>query len=238
MTTYLFEGLVHPERANISLQCDFEFTHLTSGKNCQVKLSIRLNQIAVWIESESEWDVFDLRNVVRAVVAHELEVVGFVLGYAYEVEIKRVLNPSLDVDAVFGIDIPCITERNKDVDLVERLKEIRNKTYGSNGVFLQRCFADLSQAMKNADDTGFYCYRAIEALRQHCIAQFAIDAANKKKQWEKVREVSGCSEDILREIKTAADPTRHGEVVPITADQRKRLFLITWDVVDGYLARI
>ena len=238
MTTYLFEGIVHPERAQISLQCSFDFTHLTSGTTALARLSVRLNQIAVWIETETKWDVYDLKNVVRAMVAHELEVVGFILGYSYEVEIKRVLNPEIDVDFVFGIDIPCLTERNKGVDLIERLAEIRSKTTGDDGVFLHRCFADLAQAMKNADDTGFYCYRAVEALRQHCIAKFKLDRGKKDLQWAKLREVSGCTEEALRELKAAADPTRHGEVVPITSDQRKRIFLITWNVVDGYLAGI
>lgn len=238
MNIYLFQGIVHPERAQITLECAFPFTHLTSGAQCQARLSILLNQTAVWIETESEWDIFDLRNIVRAVVTHELELVGFIKGFSYEVEIKRVLNPALGVDYVFGIDIPCLSERNKDVDLAERLNELRPKTFGPDGVLLHRCFADLSQAMKSADDTGFYCYRAIEALRQHCIVKFSIDPAKKPLQWERLREASGCSEEVLREIKAAADPVRHGEVLPITSEQRKRLFLITWDVVDGYLASI
>jgi len=238
MTTYLFQGLVHPERAHITLQCSFGFTHLTSSEEATVRISIVLNQIAVWVETRIVWDVHDLRNVVKAVVSHELEVVGYIKGLAYDVEIRRVLNPEHEVDYVFGVEIPCISDRNKDIDLATRATEIRNKTNGSDGVFLHRCFADLVSAMKNADDTGFYCYRAIESLRQHCIERFGLDPAKKDEQWAKVRELSGCTEEILREVKAAADATRHGEVVKVTSEQRQRLFLITWDVVDGYVAAV
>jgi hypothetical protein len=88
--------------------------------------------------------------------------------------------------------------------------------------------------MKHADDTGFYCYRAIESLRHHCAAVNGLSDADKSDQWEKFREVSGCSEETLRAIKAAADPLRHGEVSGIDSEDRAKLFTSTWDVVDRY----
>lgn len=238
MTTYLFLGLVHPERAQLTLNCSFGFTHLTSATKAIARISISLNQIAVWIDTEVAWDIYDLRNVVKSIVSHELEIIGFVKGYAYDVEIRRVLNPAHQIDYVFGVDIPCITERNKDIDLTTRITDIRSKINGPEGVYLHRCFADLVSAMKNADDTGFYCYRAIESLRQHCIIKYGLDPTKKANQWLKLRDIAGCSEDTLREIKESADASRHGEIAAITSEQRKQLFLLTWDVIDGYLAGI
>jgi hypothetical protein len=89
--------------------------------------------------------------------------------------------------------------------------------------------------MKNADDTGFYCYRAIESLRQHCILKYKIDPEEKAEQWQKVRELATCDEATLRQIKAVADPLRHGEVVKVTSSDRAELFVKTWDVVDAYL---
>lgn len=91
--------------------------------------------------------------------------------------------------------------------------------------------------MKHADDTGFYCYRAIESLRHHCAAVNSLTDESKTKQWERFREVAGCDEQILREIKAAADPLRHGQIVGSTSADRERLFTITWDIVDSYLLR-
>jgi len=240
MTTYLFQGKVHPERATITLQCSLEFTHLASGEIATARISILLNQIAVWVDTTTVWYVYDLRNIVKTIVSNELEFVGFVNGCAYDIEITRVLNQEHQVDEVFGVDIPCIVERNKEVNLADRVAVIRGKTAGPEGIFLRRCFADLVSAMRNADDTGFYCYRAIECLRQHCIVKFDLDPSykNKKNQWSKLREVAGCSEDVVRQLEESAKAPRHGEVVPISSDQRKNLFLLAWDVVDGYIKNV
>ena len=235
MEPYLFQGIVLPERAQLSLQFGLKFSHAALGVNAEAKVSIVLNQVAVWVESEHDWDIFDLRNVVKNIVQSHLAMVGYLKGYAYEFQISRVLNQDRGIDYVFGIDIPCLVERGKSIDLQEALLKLRDKTLGPNGMFLHRCFSDLASSMKHADDTGFYCYRAIESLRHHCAAVHGLSTAEKSTQWEKFREVSRCDEQTLRAIKAAADPLRHGGVSGASSDDRAKLFTSTWDVVDGYL---
>jgi hypothetical protein len=235
MEPYLFLGIVLPERAQLSLQFSLEFT-LKTGVNGLAHVSIVLNQVAVRVVvGEQEWDIFDLRNLVKNIVQSHLFMVGYLMGHAYDLEITRILNQSREIDWVFGIDIPCLKERGKMVDIADALMKLREKTVGENGVFLNRCFADLASSMKNADDTGFYCYRAVESLRHHCAAVHGLTDDSKSKQWEKFREVSGSTEDALRKLKLAADPLRHGESVDCTGEYRGELFTTTWDVVDGYL---
>lgn len=235
MTPYLFEGLILPERAQLSLEeFRLRFTHITSGVAATARVSVILNQVAVWIDTEVKWDIFDLRNVVKNILQNEVAVIGYLTGYAYEVEIRRVLHPELVINYVFGIGIPCIEERNKSIDLSARIASIREKTTGVEGVLLNRCFNDLVMAMKHPEDTGFYCYRAIESLRQHCTVKFNL-TRNKSAQWEKLREMAQCDEDTIRYIKAVADPVRHGDVMSIMSDDRKTLFLKTWDIVDRYV---
>ena len=238
MELYLFYGIVLPERAQLSLHFESGFSHLTSGVSGVAKVSVILNQVAVWIESDYEWDIFDLRNVVKNIVQNYLAMVGYLKGYAYDLEVTRVLNQSRNIDCVFGIDIPCLSERHKSIDPHAALLSLRDKTIGLNGVFLHRCFIDLASSMKNADDTAFYCYRAIESLRHHCAAVNGLSSTGKSKQWEKFQEISGYDEDTLREIKAASDPLRHGEAAGLTSKDREKLFNITWDIVDGYLKSV
>ena len=235
MQPYIFQGIVLPERAQLSLQFSLGFEHLSSGMEATARVSIILNQVIVWIDTDHDWNVFDLRNVVANIVQGHLQMVGYLKGFAYDFELTRVINQDTATDYVFGIDIPCLAERGKNVDLTEALTKLREKTIGKNGIYLNRCFSDLASAMKHADDTGFYCYRAIEALRHHCAAANSLADASKAAQWQKFREVAGCEEDTLREIKAAADPLRHGQVVGSTSADRERLFTITWNTVDGYL---
>ena len=164
MQPYIFQGIVLPERAQLSLQFALGFEHLLSGIKATAQVSILLNQAVVWIETEHDWDIFDLRNVVANIVQGHLHMVGYLKGLAYDFELTRVLNQERATDYVFGIDIPCLAARGKEVDLHDALTKLREKTLGKNGIYLTRCFSDLSSAMRHADDTGFYCYRAIESL--------------------------------------------------------------------------
>lgn len=238
MEPYLFHGVVLPERAQLTLQFNIGFKHVVSGVDAEARVSIILNQVAVWVTSAHDWDIFDLRNVVKNIVQGHLAMVGYIKGYAYEFEISRALHLEKGIDQVFGIDIPCIAKRNEAVDLDAALRNLREKTVGQHGLLVTRCLSDLASAMKHADDTGFYCYRAIESLRHHCASLFELSDAEKSRQWEKFREVAKCDEAQIRTIKSAADPVRHGNFYGVTSAARVDLFMSTWDIVDGYLSNV
>ena len=232
---YLFYGIVLPERAQLSLGFEVSFSHLTSGFPGKAKVSIILNQIVVLVETDREWNILDLRNVVKTLLQNYLAMVGYLKGCAYDLEITRVLNQNKNVDHVFGIDIPCIEERNRSIDIQQALSELRDKTRGENGILINRCLNDLIASMSHADDTGFYCYRAIESLRHHCAAVHKLSGTDKKQQWKKFTEISGYDQDAILPIKEVADPLRHGEASKMTSEQRANLFKLTWDIVDAYL---
>jgi hypothetical protein len=238
MEPYLLEGLVHPERAQIQLHFQIRFTHLSTRIDATAVVSVILNQVAVWVNADIEWDIFDLRNVVKEILQNELAIVGYLTGHSYEVEIKRILHRGRNIDYVYGIDIPYIKERNKDVDINAKIASIRKKTIGESGILLHRCFNDLVMAMKNPTDTGFYCYRAIESLRHHCREKYEIDRENRIEQWKKFRECTHCDEATILYIKNSADPLRHGEVTHVTSSGRVELFKKTWDIVDNYLQHL
>lgn len=238
METYLFYGKILPERAPISLSFGLSFSHFTSGETGKAEISIVLNQLSVTVHTEKEWNIFDLRNVVKHIVQTNLAMIGYIKGYAYDLEITRVLNSTLGVDYVFGIDIPAIAKPRESIDLASKLGELRAKTQGENGIFLNRCFNDLVSAMKDADDTGFYCYRAVEALRHHCAVVHNISEMDRKIQWEKFMEVSKVNEEATRKLENSAKSTRHGGVSDVTNADREDLFKTTWDIVDAYIVNI
>jgi hypothetical protein len=187
---YIFYGVVLPERAQLSLSFGLKFSHLLTGVRAVAQVNIVLNQVAVWVDSEHNWEVHDLRNVVKNIIQTHLAIIGYLKGYAYDLELTRVLSKERGVDWVFGIDIPCITNRNQSDDLNEELLRVRTKTIGEHGLYLNRCFNDLVSAMKHADDTGFYCYRAVESLRHHFASMSGLKETSKAQQWQKFREIS------------------------------------------------
>jgi hypothetical protein len=44
-------------------------SHVTSEIAATARVSVVLNQIAVWIDTEVEWDIVDLRNVVKNITS-------------------------------------------------------------------------------------------------------------------------------------------------------------------------
>lgn len=215
-----------------------KFSHVSSGAYAEAKVSVILNQVAVWVNSEHEWNIFDLRNVVKNLVQGHLVMLGYLVGYAYDLEITRVLSPERQIDFVFGIDVPFLAARAEGKNINDELVKLREKTVGEKGLLLSRCFNDLTSAIKNADDTGFYCYRAIESLRHHCAMAKGLKDAGKAAQWSALREFSGVNETSLRTVKEAADPLRHGELGGIPAISRDELLKLTWEIVDAYVTRV
>jgi|SRR5471030_91925 len=231
MKKYLITGIILPERAQVS------FGHPVKVMFAQglvdMTVSVINNQVAVWIDSPWPWDIHDLRNAVASHLMHQLAVLGFLVGHAYDLELTRIVASDGSVDYVYGIDIPCLAEKRRDKFSHEIYNRLLDKTTGPNGVHLNRCFTDLILAMKHPVDTAFYCYRAVEALRNHCGAVNGI--VGKDPQWEKFRTVTGVMRDQIDPIKKQADGVRHGEILPITNDQRAALLIQTWEIVEKYI---
>ncbi len=236
--SFYFQGVILPERAKLSFSYEMDFSTKDVADPIRMKVDIINNQLAVWVDSNLNWDIFDLRNIVRNLVQNHLNMLGYLKGYAYDLEIIRVINRSKNIDYVFGIEIPCLEKRGKDVNLDIEIPFLREKTSGELGKFINRCLNDLVSAMKDADDTGFYCYRAIESLRHHCSNSHNISKEKKSVQWDKFRKISKTSLEDINKIKISANSLRHGEPVHIASDQRAVILLDTWAIVDNYLKNV
>ena len=129
-----------------------------------------MNELSIWIESVDEWDIFDLRNVVRYLTQTEMALLSYLTGCAYRVEIVRVTCQEREIDVVYGIDIPCITNRKRDLNFNTALTLLKQLCIGESGVYFGRCMNDLLLAMHLPEDTAFFCYRAIEALKNHAMS--------------------------------------------------------------------
>jgi hypothetical protein len=235
MEPYLLHGLVLPERAQLSFgPSEFEYRTLDGKRGGRASINVVLNNVTVWWHTDDEWDLYDLRNTVARAVLNEISIIGFVRGYGYDVEIRQVLHSALGIDYVYGIEIPCLVDRNAAIDLNKRFNEIRLKTSGELGIYLAHCLEDLRVAMKYPHDTAFHCHRAMESLRHYCAKRFKIDA-NEKAQWQKLAELTKTQADDVADIRELSKRVRHGEIVPISSAQRAEIFLKTWRVVEAFI---
>ncbi|MDN8617852.1 hypothetical protein [Variovorax ginsengisoli] len=238
MDPYIFYGVVLPERATLNLHFKTK-TALSTRLNSMIssKVDILLNQIVVWVDVEEVWNVLHLKHAVAQQISNYLAMITFLTGYAYEFHLTRVLNRGLEVDQVFGIDMPAIAAIRQGIDIETEGVALRELTVGLEGVYIQRCLADLVQAIRHPGDAAFYCYRAIEALRIHCAVWHNLKG-DKAVQWEHFKDFSGCNVDHLKEIKMGADGPRHGDVLSVAPLDQSDVLTKAWALVDGYFARI
>lgn len=244
MNDYIIIGKILPERAIISIVLpEVSFSPIVSEKSInKAKVSINNNQVYILYSTDSEeLRIHDIRNIAKQLIADHLSIIGYVLGYAYEIELTRIINIEKGIDYVFGIDIPCLANRLNSQKPetykaeVNRINNIISKQ-GSLSIYIYRCLNDLKHAMTNPDDTGFYCYRAIESLKQFCKYKFEIES--EKEQWAKLSELTAYDSDKIQFTKEKAGPARHGDLPIITDDDRVRIFTDTWDIVDSFFQGI
>ena len=235
MEPYIFIGKILPERAMLSLSIPSTQINFADGtSSAEMKVNILLNQLLVKIDTDHQWNVNDLRNTVRDLVQSYLSMIGFIAGHAYDLEITRVICDERGIDYVFGIDIPCLNEISVGKDKAKEMEKLQRCSEGENGKFIRRCLNDLVSAMKNVEDTGFYCYRAVEALRNHSASESNLSDQKDATKWDHFRSVAGVERESIMAVKAYADPLRHGRPTGITEAERIIIFQGTWGIVQAY----
>lgn len=235
--TYVFTGRVLPERVIVSIsEFKFEIPGLPGLPRGTLFIEIIQSQIFARFISDNELEEeFTLRNLIEDVSKSLLDALGFFKGYAYDVEIVHAMRPDTGGKRVFGIDIP-ILKGACDAEGVT-LGHIFAVVLAQNGIFFRRALADLREAIKSPQDTGFFCYRAIESLmrgsatRQNPVPQ---DSA----AWSSFRMTYNVDRQDIDDIKQFADPVRHGnysQSKPMTDQDRADILKKAWKIVNQYL---
>ncbi|HDR2703983.1 TPA: hypothetical protein RCG95_001507 [Enterobacter roggenkampii] len=234
---YTFVGVVLPERAQMSINFGLKLGLIDGGEGV-FKCSVVNNQLLAFITLEENIDILTLRNIAHYIIQSNLSLLGFYSGVFYDVKIDRIYNDELTVDDVYGVANTDIQEFWGKIDVSAMVNEFRPKTTGQAGVLINRALNDLMNALRSADDAAFFCYRAIESLRNHNSVLHNVVGGNDSKHWESFRLISGCSRPEIDEVKKFADDLRHGKPVAITGDEVKHVLVTTWDIVRKYLDKL
>lgn len=198
---YTFFGKVLPERVNVTIpQITYRLIQLDTGIDGNLTVSIALSQVTACFTASSEIvDLLTLRNYVHDAIRVELDILGYVNGCGYDLEITQVADSVGNPPIIFGVGIPILADENRSVDF----KKVFDLFQDSKGNCLRLCLADLREAIREPRDMGFFIYRAIEALMQ----SFRTDDSKKGKQkaWESLRSELSVSEDSIRQLEKVAN---------------------------------
>ncbi|MBS0157381.1 MAG: hypothetical protein JSS26_02185 [Nitrospira sp.] len=237
MKAYIFTGKIIPERALLDIT-EVQFGILASEDVPPGELFVEIIKsqiIARFLAPAEVKNIFSLRNAVEDAVRMLLDAAGYFHGYGYDVEIVSLILPESSQKYVFGIDVPVLAGLCEKVGLT--YNDIMAAVAKSDGGHLRHALADVREAIKSPRDTGFFCYRAIESLKNCCAFRNHMlpeDSAS----WERFRETYSITKEQIMKIKMFADQARHGNhslAQPMGDKQRADIFKTTWNIINVYI---
>lgn len=230
---YTFFGKVYPERCNVSItELHAQVKSLDGDVDGVVRYFISLSQVtATFVGGRPVQNIYTLKNTVEDVIRVALDALGYTLACGYDLEIIQMIDSVGNPPVVFGVGISAI--ENSAARAGVKLENIVSIFGDRKGQYLQRCLADLREAIRAPKDTGFFCYRGIESLRQFFLQE--MKAKDDKVSWELLRSELAVDRVEIETIKGFADPIRHGEGGGISDSERANVFTLTWNIVNKFI---
>lgn len=236
--TYIFFGKVIPERANVTITPLInEIRNLNGERIGEITGGIYASQITVQVTLTKEEidNIRTLKNAVDEVTRTYLDVLGYTNSCGYEIEITQAMDLSGYIE-VFGVNL---SDPNKfPLQRPKTGQEILNLLSNTNGDYLRLCLGDLRESLRKPKDTGFFCYRSIECLRQYFVDANKLDNQKDKdrnKSWAILRDKLDIDRNKIYFIKKFADPVRHGGKISYSGDDATKMYAITWEIIDKYI---
>lgn len=235
--THLVTGRVIPERKSFGHDAlRLYVKDPEKGVDICVLLGVIDNQLIAKVigDTGGQSNVF-LKNLVAQAEQIVLNVIAFTRGGVFDVDIISVIRERDDAsDGSFEVhyldNIHDVISDRKSSTTLQQIYEI---CISDDGLPLRRCLNDLRTALREINDSPFYCYRAIETIKGHIGDRFG--ETTDKGQWEVTRETLALNRSDLEVVKELADPLRHGCGIKFEGSEWRKIILISWDVTDAYI---
>lgn len=226
---YTFFSVIYPERAWVNIP-PFDGPIFTSGdvNIGNIHIVVAYSQITIIADIiNDDTDIFTIRNSIQSYINHTICVLDYAKGQFHTLDIKQYMTSSGEIFN-FGANDFAVSARLSTVkNTIDRLFQI---TKGEKGLIIRQCFFDLTKAIQFPEDTGFYCYRAIESLLQYFDA-----ATNKKQAWESLRQATNTTREEIDKIKNVSDQNRHGIHNDLLGDIRKEIIVLAYKITYNFI---
>ena len=229
---WTFFARIHPESVPISKpRSEVDATFDSLGVAYHLTLDIAQSQVIAAIRlSKVPPDISTLRNCVEASIRSEMDLIGYLFGGSFDVEMLGARNTQTGASVVFGITIPALSDKREYSGALTIPGELLVAVGAS--VQTQAALAYFREAVRIPVDTGFFCYRAIEALLRAVVdVQGDVSGAN----WAAFRSTLRIARDAVMFVKSHSDLPRHGAVSSISDEQRAKVLRITDETIRRHL---
>jgi hypothetical protein len=230
--TWTFFGVIHPERVPVTLPAPIKGRASSSALAEDFEFDVRIHASQIIIDLVVESDEADIATL-RSVAVGQAEILTHLIGYnaacCSSVEIKSAVCQSDQAWQVFGIDIPVLSKAREGKPM--QIESAVLQAVGANPE-AQMVLGDFTNAMRFPVGTGFYCYRAIEAMMQFMKES---EGEDEKKAWPRLRERLRVERAAIDAVKAHADLPRHGKPSTMLDADRVVIFKITDEIVRRFL---
>lgn len=233
MSNYVFTGRLVPDLCDINLAVPvlLQMHAVDAGFECDVIISICNSQVSATIKNFSgNFDLLSLRNYVRDAIRTFVDTLNYIHGCEYDIEITTVVELNTGQSVVFNAGIPELFEVQSERPLAfDKVWLLARDSQP-----LRNSLANLREAIRQPNDTGFFCFRAIESIRQHFYEP--EDRDKDKPSWERLRNslrIDRSWIDALTQSYEAGNQ-RHGKYPYMSGENRVSAMLHTWKVVDRF----
>ncbi len=175
-------------------------------------------------------DVNTLKNLLDFEIRYVVDLIGYLHGIRYDVDIISTTSLDTGDRCIFGIGIPILVERRK-AGRTGSISANMLITVGKE-IPAEMILADFRRAMGHAVNTGFYCYRAIETMMQSMKVK---DNENHATAWSRLRECLRVDRAAIDSVKMHSDSPRHGRPSAISDEERANVFRITDELIKRFL---
>ena len=206
-----------------------------SGIDICVIFGVIDNQLAAKVIGEvGDQSNVALWNIVTQAEQIMLNAEAFTSGRVFDVDVVGLLRES----AIRSDRSMSFHYKDNTHDLISNrssafsARQIWDLCIGDEGLALRMCLNDLRMALKEQNDAPFYCYRAVEMIKNHIGSKCG---GNEKQQWEVTRDTLNVERKKLDIIKDLADPLRHGRRITFKGAEWRQVILISWEVTEAYM---
>lgn len=194
-------------------------------------ISICNSQISATVKSlNGSSDLQLLRNYVRDAIRIFVDTLNYIHGCGYDIQITTVIDVNTGHNTVFGVGIPELCEAQNERPLAFEKVWLLAQDLPP----LRRALADLKEAARQPNDTGFFCYRVVESIRQHFYE--SQDGKEGKPSWERLRSSLRINKSWIDALPKyyEANNQRHGKTPYMAGENRVSAMQLAWKVVDRF----
>jgi hypothetical protein len=223
---YFISGRVLPERATVNLPKPVLYVLSSkegdSPPGWEIAVSIVLSQVVAVVTTKAPVDDMQfMLKKVESLVRYSVDILVYLLGYGYDIELTQVTTKDTGTHRVFGVDVPGLSRIALETSVSSTFESVCKAPFDpSSALALRRSLADFREAIRSSDDAAFFCFRAVEDIRQHFVKDSDKKTADSWRRMQDAIQVPEIANEFIKaQLNGKAQKNRHGENIEITPER-------------------